>query len=67
MDNGKTNYKCRYNLVCGVRNKEQGIIVLLQWLSNNKKAEKVVLEKLDAVFQSQGIEDAYMFSKFNYL
>ena len=31
-----------WTLVCGVDRKEPGIIVLLQLLSNNKKAEKVV-------------------------
>ena len=31
-----------WTLVCGVDKKEQGIIVLLQSLSNNKKAEKAV-------------------------
>ena len=74
-----------WTLVCGVDKKEQGIIVLLQSLSNNKKAEKAVsnltsvelytengfnllLEKLDAAFQSEDVEDAYnIFLKFSYL
>ena len=57
-----------WKLVCGIDKKEQGII-LLQSLNGNKKAEKVVsnltamlfndnglnivLEKLDAIFQSK--------------
>ena len=58
-----------WKLVCNVDVKEQGIIVLLQSLNGNKKAEKAVsnltaemlynnddlnilLEKLDAIFQS---------------
>ena len=65
-----------WTLVCDVDQKEQGIIVLLLSLSNNKKAEKAVsnltsvepytenglnlsLEKLDAAFQSEDVEDAY--------
>ena len=71
-------------MVCGVDKKEQGIIVLLQSLSKNKKTEKAVsnltsvdlytenglnlsLEKLDAAFQSEDVEDAYIFLKFSYL
>ena len=74
-----------WKLVCGIDKKEQGIIVLLQSLNGNKKAEKavsnltaetlynndglnIILEKLNAVFQSEEIEDAYytysMFSNF---
>ena len=74
-----------WTLVCDVDQKEQGIIVLLQSLSNNKKAEKALsnlisvesytenglnlsLEKLDAAFQSEDVEDAYnIFLKFSYL
>ena len=71
-------------MLFGVDKKEQGIIVLLQSLSNNKKVEKTVsnltsvelyvengvsllLEKLDAAFQSEDVEDAYIFLKFSYL
>ena len=74
-----------WTLVCGIDKKEQGIIVLLQSLCNNKKAEKAVanftavelhtenaldllLEKLDAAFQSEVTEDAYnIYLKFSYL
>ena len=72
-----------WKLVCGIDKKEQGIIILLQSLTGNKKAEKavanltaenlfndnglnIVLEKLDAVFQSEEIEDSYFtYSKFS--
>ena len=72
-----------WKLVCNVDVKEQGIIVLLQSLNGNKKAEKAVsslnaemlysnnglnilLEKLDAVFQSEEIEDAcHTYLKFS--
>ena len=71
-----------WKLVCGVDKKEQGIIILLQSLNGNKKAEKavanltadtlfnnglnIILEKLDAVFQSEEVEDAYFtYSKFS--
>ena len=64
--------------------RKKRIIVLLQSLSNNKKAEKdvsnltsvelytenglnLLLEKLDAAFQSEDVEDAYIFLKFSYL
>ena len=73
-----------WTMLFGVDKKEQGIIVLLQSLSNNKKVEKTVsnltsvelyvengvsllLEKLDAAFQSEDVEDAYIFLKFSYL
>ena len=73
-----------WTMLYGVDKKEQGIIVLLQSLSKNKKAEKTVsnltsvelyvengvsllLEKLDAAFQSEDVEDAYIFLKFSYL
>ena len=64
--------------------RKKRIIVLLQSLSNNKKAEKdvsnltsvelytenglnLLLEKLDAAFQSEDVEDAYIFLNFSYL
>ena len=70
-----------WKLVCGIDKKEQGIIILLQSLNGNKKAEKavgnltamlfnnglnIVLEKLDAIFQSEEIEDAcFTYSNFS--
>ena len=73
-DHGK-NKSLMWKLVCGVDVKEQRIIVFLQSLNGNKKAEKalsnltaemqynnnglnVFLENLDAIFQSEEIEDA---------
>ena len=67
-DNGK-NKLLMWKLFCNVDVKEQGIIVFLQLLNGNKKAEKAVLnltaemlynnnglnillENLDAIFQS---------------
>ena len=63
-----------WTLVCAT-DKKPGIIVLLQYLLNSKKAEKIVskltavglyrnsfgllLAKLDLAFQSEDIEDAY--------
>ena len=73
-DHGK-NKSLMWKLVCGVDVKEKRIIVFLQSLNGNKKAEKalsnltaemrynnnglnVFLENLDAIFQSEEIEDA---------
>ena len=66
-------------LVSAVDKKEQGIIGLLQSLSKNKKAEKAVSnltsagiytenglnlsEKLDTAFQTEDVEDEYIFFK----
>ena len=81
-DHGK-NKLLMWKLVCDVDVKEQRIIVFLQSLNGNKKAEKavsnltaemlynnnglnVLLENLDAIFQSEEIEDAYhTYSKFS--
>ena len=63
---------------------KKGIIVLLQLLSNNKKAEKAVskinkcwtlywkwfkfiIRKLNAAFQSEDVENAYIFLRLCYL
>ena len=60
-----------WKLVCNVDAKELGIIALLQSLNVNKKIEKLVsnltpeilfeyfIKKLDAIFQSEEIEDVY--------
>ena len=73
-----------WTLVCGEDKKEEGTIVLLQSNNNKKVEKAVsnltsvelytenglnlLLEKLDAAFQSEDVEDAYnIFLKFSYL
>ena len=65
-----------WTVLCGVPQNEQGILVLLQSLTGNKKAEKTVsplttadlhketglkilIRKLDDVFQDEEVENAY--------
>ena len=63
-----------WKIVCVIPRKEQGIIVLLQSIGNNKKAKKavstltvqnketglnVLIEKLDNAFKNEIVEDTY--------
>ena len=72
-----------WKIVCGIPIKEQGIIVLLQSLVDNKNSEKatlaahdlngdsgldILIKKLDDVFKDEIVEDTYsIYLKFTHL